>query len=74
MTFNEDTKWNEKILQMFTSANFPLHKLKNLNFQNLFQEIRHKLPSESTVRNLIKQVALKNEQTIESNFKNKDLL
>jgi len=43
----------EKVTKAFLSANIPLYKLNNKHVKNLFSDIGHSLPVESTYRKTV---------------------
>ena len=45
---NSDTDFVEKVTKAFLSADIPLYKLNNTRIKNLFRDIGHRLPSETT--------------------------
>ena len=45
---SSDTDFVEKITKVFLSADIPLYKLNNTHIKNLFRDIGHRLPSETT--------------------------
>ena len=47
---NSDTNFVEKVTKEFLSADIPLYKLNNMLIKNLFCDIGHRLPSETTCR------------------------
>ena len=47
---SSDTNFVKKITKAFLSADIPLYKLNNTHIKNLFCDISHKLPSETTCR------------------------
>ena len=47
----------KKITKAFLSADIPLYKLNNTHIKNLFRDIRHRLPSETTCRQTVLQLS-----------------
>ena len=47
----------EKVTKAFSSADIPLHKLRNSHLQTLFPEMGHALPSESSCRSKVQKLA-----------------
>ena len=47
---SNDTDFVEKVTKAFLSAGIPLYKLNNTHIKNLFYDIGHRLPSETTCR------------------------
>ena len=47
---SSDTDFVEKVTHAFLSADIPLYKLNNMHFKNIFCDIGHSLPSETTCR------------------------
>ena len=45
---SSDTDFVEKVTKAFLSADIPLYKLNNMYIKNLFRDIGHRLPSETT--------------------------
>ena len=45
---NSDINFAEKVSKAFLSANISLYKLNNTHIKNLFRDIGHRLPSETT--------------------------
>ena len=52
-----DTNFVEKVIKVFLSADIPLCKLNNTHFKNLFRDIGHRLPSETTCRRTALQLS-----------------
>ena len=51
--WNTNTNFVEVRDKTFLSADFPLYKLYNKHIQNLFHDIGHSLPSETTSRTVV---------------------
>jgi len=49
----------EKVTKAFLSANIPLYKLNNKHVKNLFSDIGHSLPAESTCRKAVLKLGAK---------------
>ena len=47
----------EKVTKAFLFANIPLYKLNNTHIKNLFRDIGHRLPSETTCRRTALQLS-----------------
>ena len=47
----------EKAIKAFLSADIPLYKLNNTHIKNLFRDIGHRLPSETTCRRTALQLS-----------------
>jgi len=47
---NSNSDFVEKVTKAFLSADIPLYKLNNKHVKNLFSDIGHSLPAESTCR------------------------
>ena len=47
---SSDTDFVEKVTKAFLSTDIPLYKLNNTHIKNLFRDIGHRLPSETTCR------------------------
>ena len=47
---SSDTDFIEKVTKAFLSGDIPLYKLNNTHIKNLFCDIGHRLPSETTCR------------------------
>ena len=47
---SSDTNFVKKVIKAFLSADIPLYKLNNMHIKNLFRDIGHRLPSETTCR------------------------
>ena len=47
---SSDTDFVEKVTKAFLSADISLYKLNNTHIKNLFRDIGHRLPSETTYR------------------------
>ena len=47
---SSDTDFVEKVIKAFLSADIPLYKLNNTHIKNLFRDIGHRLPSETTCK------------------------
>ena len=45
-----DTDFVEKVTKVFLSADIPLYKRDNTHIKNLFRDIGHRLPSDTTCR------------------------
>ena len=54
---SSDTDFAEKVTQAFLSADIPLYKLNNTHIKNLFRDIGHRLPSETTCRRTALQLS-----------------
>ena len=49
---SSDTDFVEKVTKAFLSADTPLYKLNEPHIKNLFRDIGHRLPSETTCRRI----------------------
>ena len=47
---SNDNDFVEKVTKAFLSSHIPLYKLNNTHIKNLFRDIDHRLPSETTCR------------------------
>ena len=47
---SSDTDFVEEVTKAFLFADIPLYKLNNTHIKNLFRDIGHRLPSETTCR------------------------
>ena len=47
---SSDTDFVEKVTKAFMSTDIPLYKLNNMHIKNVFRDIGHRLPSETTCR------------------------
>ena len=56
---SNDTDFVEKVTKAFLSANIPLYKLNNTHIKNLFRDVGHRLPSETTCRQTALQLSFK---------------
>ena len=54
---SSDTDFVEKVTKAFLSADIPLYKLNNTHIKNLFRDIGHRLPSETTCRRTALQLS-----------------
>ena len=54
---NSDTDFVENVTEAFFSADIPLYKLNNMHIKNLFRDIDHRLPSETTCRRTALQLS-----------------
>ena len=54
---SSDTDFVEKVTKAFLSADIPLYKLNNMHIKNLFRDIGHRLPSETTCRRTALQLS-----------------
>ena len=54
---SSDTGFVEKLTKAFLSADIPLYKLNNTPIKNLFRDIGHRLPSETTSRRTALQLS-----------------
>ena len=54
---SSDTDFVEKVTKAFLSADIPLYKLNNTHIKNLFRDIGHRLPSETTSRQTALQLS-----------------
>ena len=52
-----NTDFVEKVTKAFLSADIPLYKLNNTHIKNLFRDIGHRLPSETTCRRTALQLS-----------------
>jgi len=53
----QSSDFTTKVVNAFLSADIPLHKLRNGRLRQLFQDIGHPLPSESTCRSQVSVLA-----------------
>ena len=65
--------FNETVVKTFLGANFPLKKLRHPTIRRLFTDMGHPLPSESTSRRIVENIAKEEENQIIYNFTNKDI-
>jgi len=49
--------FTDKVVAAFSSADIPLYKLRNPSLRKLFEDIRHPLPSETSCRNRVADLA-----------------
>ena len=54
---SSDTDFVGKVTKAFLSADIPLYKLNNTHIKNLFRDIGHRLPSETTCRQTALQLS-----------------
>ena len=54
---SSDTDFVEKVTKAFLYADIPLYKFNNMHIQNLFRDIGHRLPSETTCRQTALQLS-----------------
>ena len=54
---SSDTDFVEKVTKAFLSVDIPLYKLNNTHIKNLFRDIGHRLPSETTCRRTALQLS-----------------
>ena len=54
---SSDTDFVEKVTKAFLSADITWYKLNNTHIQNLFRDIGHRLPSETTCRRTALQLS-----------------
>ena len=54
---SSDTDFVEKVAKAFLSADIPLYKLNNTHIKNLFRDIGHRFPSETTCRRTALQLS-----------------
>ena len=54
---SSDTDFVEKVTKAFLSADIPLYKFNNTHIKNLFGDIGHRLPSETTCRRTALQLS-----------------
>ena len=54
---SSDTDFVEKVTKAFLSADISLYKLNNTHIENLFRDIGHRLPSETTYRRTALQLS-----------------
>ena len=54
---SSNTDFVEKVAKAFLSADIPLYKLDNTHIKNLFRDIGHRLPSETTCRRTALQLS-----------------
>ena len=54
---SNDTDFVEKVTKAFLAPDIPLHKLNNTHIKNLFRDIGHRLPSETTCRQTAPQLS-----------------
>ena len=65
--------FNETVVKTFLSANIPLKKLRHPAIRHLFIDMGHPLPSESTSRRIVENIAKEEENQMTYNFTNKDI-
>ena len=63
-TTTKKSDFAEDLVIAFTSANIPLYKIRHPRVQELFNKIGHPLPSESTCRAKVSEVAEREQQNI----------
>ena len=54
---NSDTDFVEKVTKAFLFANIPLYNFNNTHIKNLFRNIGHRLPSETTCKQTALQLS-----------------
>ena len=54
---SSDTDFVEKVIKAFLSGDIPLYKFNNTHIKNLFHDIGHRLPSETTCRRTALQLS-----------------
>ena len=54
---SSDTDFVQNVTKAFLSADIPLHKLNNKHMKNLFHDIDHSLPSETTCKKTVLQLS-----------------
>ena len=54
---SSDTDFVEKVTKAFLYADIPLYKFNNMHIQNLFHDVGHRLPSETTCRQTALQLS-----------------
>ena len=65
--------FNETVVKTFLGANVPLKKLRHPAIRRLFIDMGHPLPSESTSRRIVENIAKEEENQMIYNFTNKDI-
>ena len=65
--------FNETVVKTFLGANIPLKKLRHPAIRRLFIDMGHLLPSESTSRRIVENIAKEEENQMIYNFTNKDI-
>ncbi len=63
----------EKVTKAFLSANIPLYKLNNKHVKNLFSDIGHSLPAESTCRKRVLKLGAEELQRIRNIVEDKQI-
>ena len=62
-----------KVTNAFLSADIPLHKLNNKHIKNLFHDIGHSLPSETTCGKTVLQLSADELQQIRNAVNDKQI-
>ena len=63
----------EKVTKAFLSADIPLYKLNNKHIKDLFHDIGHSLPSETTCRKTALHLSADNLQLIKDTVHDKQI-
>ena len=63
----------ETVVKTFLGANIPLKKLRHPEIRHLFIDMGHPLPSESTSRRIVENIAKEGENQMIYNFTKKDI-
>ncbi len=63
----------EKVTKVFLSADIPLYKLNNKHVKNLFSDIGHSLPTESTCRKTVLKLGADELQRIRNVVEDKQI-
>ncbi len=63
----------EKVTKAFLSADIPLYKLNNKHVKNLFSDIGHSLPAESTCRKTVLKLGADELQRIRNVVEDKQI-
>ena len=65
--------FNKTVVKTFLGANIPLKKLRHPAIRRLFIDMGHPLPSESTSRRIVENIAREEENQMIYNFTSKDI-
>ena len=70
VNIQDDNSIYKSIVKTFLGANIPLYKLRNNNVINLFKKLKCPIPSETTARDMVKDLASEKIQEIKEIVKN----
>jgi hypothetical protein len=65
--------FSEEVTRAFLSANIPLHKLHNKALRKLFENIGHSLPSATTCRNKVGEIASADAEKLKECLRGKEI-